>query len=125
MLAYKTPSQNSFHKRKQFHALQKDETESISDWFKHLQVFITKCEFDSMSDYMLIDKFVSGLNEMDFEKISKVASWTLQDLILVVIGNGHIFSTKQTKEKKQSPNDIASVHIKSENVSEKKLDKLL
>lgn len=115
MLVYRTPTAAAFYKRKQFHATRKQHTESISDWFKRLQQFIANCEFDCISEYMLIDKFVSGLNEMDFEKISKVATWTLQDLVLVVIGNEHIFNVKHIKD--ELPRNIPNANVKSEMVS--------
>lgn len=115
MFVYQTPTVAAFQKRKLFHATRKEHTESISDWFKRVQQFIIKCEFDGMSEYMLIDKFVSGLNEMDFHKIAKVPNWTLQDLILVVIGNEHIFKTMQTKD--NQPQDYnPSINVKCETV---------
>lgn len=117
MFVYQTPTVAAFHKRKVFHATRKEHSESISDWFKRVQQFITKCEFDCMTEYMLIDKFVSGLNDIDFQKIAKVANWTLQDIILVVIGNEHIFKTTQTKDSQHQ--DISNVHVKYEKVRTK------
>lgn len=117
MLVYKTPTVAAFKKRKLFHASQKEHTESTSDWFKRLQQSITKCEYDLIVEYILIDKFVSALDEIDFQKISQVPSWTLQDLILVVIGNEHIFNKIQTKG--NQPQEIASVNVKFETVSSK------
>lgn len=115
MLVYKTPTIAAFKKRKLFHATQKEHTESISDWFKRLQQSITKCEYDLIVEYVLIDKFVSALDDINFQKISQVASWTLQDLILVVIGNEHIFNKLQTKD--IQPQEIASANVKFETVS--------
>lgn len=114
MIIYNTPSTVAFHYRQQFHAMQKQDDDTTLDWFKRLQHSVEKCEFDHMlSDYMLIDKFVSGLNDYDFEKISKVPTWTTDELVLVVIGNAHIFINPQ-------PNiDCIEIEIKNE-VSEKK-----
>lgn len=61
MIVYKTPSHAAFHHRQQFHAIQKIQNESISDWYKRLQKVIDHCEFQDITDYMLIDKFVSTL----------------------------------------------------------------
>lgn len=117
MLVYRTPTIAAFKKRKLFHATQKEHAESISDWFKRLQQSITECEYDLTAECILIDKFVSGIDELDFQKISQVASWTLEDLILVVIGNEHIFNKIQTKD--NQPQEIASVNVKFETVSSK------
>lgn len=102
MIAYETPSTAAFHSRRQFHAAQKTQNEPISDWFKRLQWLNNKCDFRSVTDYMLIDKFVSGLGDDDFNKISKVATWTAEELILVVIGNPHIFKSTASKEDEHS-----------------------
>lgn len=107
MMVYRTPSIGVFRNRKRFHATQKTNSESISDWFKRLQKFINNCDFDCISDYVLIDKFISGLNDTEFEKISQVPNWTIEELILVVIGNAHIFNTKAlTNVKRTSKNGI-------------------
>lgn len=117
MLVYRTPTVSAFKKRKLFHAIQKEHAETISDWFKRLQQSITDCEYDLTAECILIDKFVSGLDELDFQKISQVASWTLEDLILVVIGNTHIFSKFVIKDSQSQ--EIANVNVKSEAVSSK------
>lgn len=101
MIVYQTPSPTAFQSRRQFHAAQKSLHESISDWFKRLQKFIGNCDFEHVSDYMLIDKFISGLSESDFEKITPLPFWTVEELVLVVIGNAHIFNTKEFKECQQ------------------------
>lgn len=122
MIEYKTPSIAAFHHRLQFHAAHKAQNESITDWFKRLQKFINHCEFAHISDYMLIDKFVSGLGDADFEKISQVATWTIEELILVVIGNAHIFNrnisskdSSSISERIEALEAIETKYIKAEN----------
>ncbi|XP_031623087.1 zinc finger protein 420-like [Contarinia nasturtii] len=115
MIVYKTPSTGAFHYRKQFHATQKPQSECISDWFKRLQNSIEKCEFERFSDYMLIDKFVSGLNDSDFDKISQVSTWTTEELILVVIGNAHIFRNLSMNSAENNDGiEIVDIQIKNE-----------
>lgn len=97
MIVYKTPSRSIFQNRQQFHAAQKTNDESTSDWFKRLQQIIGICEFETIAEYMLIDKFVSGLSNSDFEKISQVLSWSLEELVLLVLGNSHVFKTNANK----------------------------
>lgn len=97
-MAYKTPTKIAFQNRKRFHATQKSNNETISDWFKRLQKCTGDCDFGQIYDCMLIDKFFSGLTESDFEKISQVPVWTVEELILVAIGNAHIFNTKDAKQ---------------------------
>lgn len=117
MITYKTPTIATFYNRKQFHATQKTQSESISDWFNRLQNFIAECRFENVSDYMLIDKFVSGLSESDFEKIAPVAKWTVDELVLVVIGNTHIFKSNSCKEYQEiDVNETAYIQIKCEDI---------
>lgn len=118
MIVYKTPSTVAFHRRQQFHAAQKNPSETISDWFMRLQLFIDKCEFESVCDYMLIEKFISGLSDEDFEKISQVPTWTTEDLVLVVIGNPQIFKNVSRENQLQvNINDILSLQVKCETVN--------
>lgn len=105
-MSYDTPSMAIFQNRKRFHAIQKSPSESTSTWFKRLQTSIGHCAFSRISDYMLIDKFVSGLSETDFETISQIPTWTIDELILVVIGSAHIFDSKQVTDcSRQQPID--------------------
>lgn len=130
MMVYKTPSIEAFRNRKRFHATQKTHSESTSDWFKRLQKCLNNCNFDYISDYMLIDKFLSGLNETEFEKMLQVPNWTIDELILVVIGNAHIFNTKACTNAKlpsktgvtdatnqNNKDDNERFHIKSEDMT--------
>lgn len=121
MIVYETPSTVAFHSRREFHAAQKIQNESISDWFKRLQNLNKKCSFQNCADYMFIDKFVSGLSDDDFNKLSKVVAWTVEELILVVIGNPHIFKTTLSKpDDHDQLKDIQSIlnsQAKPENVS--------
>lgn len=116
MIVYKTPTSVTFHNRKQFHASQKTHNESTSDWFRRLQNVIAKCEFEHISDYMLIDKFVSGLNEIDFQKISQIGAWTIEELILVVLGNAHIFKNLPIRDGEEVNDNcnISTVDVKTE-----------
>lgn len=135
MIVYQTPSMGVFHNRQRFHATQRAQNENISDWFKRLQKFNDNCEFQDVSDYMLIDKFISGLNDSDFDKVSQIPHWTVEELVLVVIGNAHIFNIKKSRgtrhlhesfqshedeltneqnDNRESGNDIEDVHIKME-----------
>lgn len=117
MITYKTPTIDIFDNRRQFHATQKTQSESISDWFNRLQKFAAKCQFENVSDFMLIDKFVSGLSECDFEKIAQVASWTVDELVLVVIGNTHIFKGNLSAECREiDENETAFIQIKCEDI---------
>lgn len=110
---YDTPSMTIFQNRKRFHATQKSPSESTSNWFKRLQNYIEHCAFSRISDYVLIDKFVSGLSETDFETISRIPTWTIDELILVVIGSAHIFDSKPVTEynrqEKVASHDTSSV----------------
>ncbi|WP_230132599.1 hypothetical protein, partial [Campylobacter jejuni] len=65
-IIYKTPSHLAFNCRKIFHAMEKNPTEDLEQWFFRIQSVITDCDFDNFSDFMLIEKFISGLNEKTF-----------------------------------------------------------
>lgn len=63
MLAYRPPSVSALACRRKFYSSYKLADETISDWFERIADSVPGCEFDNLADIMLIDKFLSGLDE--------------------------------------------------------------
>lgn len=76
MIEYKTPSLISLQNRKFFHKCHRKPTENNGDWFTRLRDSVSSCSYGIFSSFMLIDKFVSELNDENFEKISKKSTWS-------------------------------------------------
>ncbi|XP_031624092.1 zinc finger protein 664-like [Contarinia nasturtii] len=71
MTEFTSPSLVVFQSRRLFHMCQRKQADNITDWFDQIRAQITKCMYGVYNDFMLIDKFLSGLNDNDFEIISR------------------------------------------------------
>lgn len=47
----------------------KQPTESITEWFERIVEAVNGCEFENLADIMLIDKFLSGVDEAVYQQI--------------------------------------------------------
>lgn len=59
-IVYKTPSKSAWRSRRTFHLSQKDSHESDNDWLHRIQNYLVDCDYGSLADFMLIDKFVTS-----------------------------------------------------------------
>lgn len=119
-IIYKTPSHSAFHCRKIFHAMEKKPTEELEQWFCRIKAAITGCDFDNFSDFMLIEKFISGLNEKTFEKYAEANTLTVEQLLLIetsdaFIGNSPFLDIKF--EPIKDIDELLSLEIVERNIS--------
>lgn len=119
-IIYKTPSHLAFNCRKIFHAMEKTATEELEQWFCRIQSAIDGCDFDNFSDFMLIEKFISGLNEKTFEKYAEINTLTVEQILLIessdeFIGNNPFVSIKF--EPIKDIDELLSLEIIKRNIS--------
>lgn len=69
MLAYRPPSIEALMRRRVFHSSSKELTESTIEWFERIVQTVDGCEFGNLADIMLIDKFLSGIDEAIYQQI--------------------------------------------------------
>lgn len=72
MYEYVTPSKSVFQNRKLFHSHQKEQYETVDQWFRCIVNSLESCKYGKLSEFMLIDKFITGLDD---ETYCKFASW--------------------------------------------------
>lgn len=87
MERFKMPSKAVFQSRKLFHMCQRELAESIDKWLLRISSSIGTCEYETICDVMLIDKFLSGLNNEEFEKFAQNTEWSEKLLFEAVIEN--------------------------------------
>lgn len=80
-IMYKTPSNAVLTNRKMFYGLQRKRREPIEQWLKRIQNCIDYCKYPSTIEFLLIDKFVCGLNKCELEIIQSAQNWTLKQLL--------------------------------------------
>lgn len=83
ILHYKTPSRAAFYCRQVFYSCQRELVESNEKWFRRIEECVDGCDFGTLSDFMLIDKFISGLNADAFEKFSQMQTLTVERLLAI------------------------------------------
>lgn len=103
-MIFKVPSQLAFHSRQVFHSYEREKTENIDLWMLRIKHSIASCEYETLTEFMLIDKFLSGLNNEDFKMFSQHASWTEE-----------LLRTFVTENKLQVPNNGAGEYVNSIN----------
>lgn len=78
LVLYRTPSKAVIKNRREFYALRKKRGESTEKWLKRVRTHVNCCEFLTFSEYLLIDKFICGLNNEEIESIQNAHTWTLE-----------------------------------------------
>lgn len=114
---YKAPQKDTIQYRQAFYRLKRENNESIEKWLRRVQECIDCCEFPIFVEFLLIDRFVCGLNNVEMEIIRGTESWSVMQLFDSFLNQnmGNELTFADTNEK---PNRKGSVD--SELVSELK-----
>lgn len=83
ILHYRAPSRAAFHCRQVFYSCQREQIESNEKWFRRIEECVDGCDFGTLSNFMLIDKFLSGLNSDAFEKFRYTQTITVERLLAI------------------------------------------
>lgn len=79
-IKYKIPSNKTRRNRSLFHGLKKNRRELIKKWFQRVQSHISHCEFEKLTEILLIDKFFCELNDEEIKSFQGTDTWTLNQL---------------------------------------------
>lgn len=79
-LLYKSPSNAIIANRKAFYGLKRRNGECIQTWFERVRSHINHCKFPKIMEFLLIDKFMCGLNSDEMESIRCVDIWSFRKL---------------------------------------------
>lgn len=108
-ITYKTPSFPAFCCRKEFHMIERESSEDLEHWLQRIQTAIAGCDFGDFTEFMLIEKFLCGLSEENFEKYSKTNTLDVDELLTI--------GTSNTSTLKSSDDGIEFDPIKDELLS--------
>lgn len=84
MIEFKPPSLSAFRCRRVFHKCKRKQTEDYEEWFNRISDSMVNCSYGAFNDFMLIDKFMSGLNDYDLEQFSQKKLWSEKQLLLFI-----------------------------------------
>lgn len=88
---YKVPSPQAFIHRRAYHFANREEDESIKQWFDRIQACVKLCEFDIYEDILVIDKFLAGLDDSVLQRYRHKPSLTMDDF-MELLWSDHSFS---------------------------------
>lgn len=78
---YKTPSPKMRHNRKVFYGLHRKFAEPIEKWLKRVENRISRCNFAEFTEFLLIDKFFSELDNSEMDILqSERRTWSIKKL---------------------------------------------
>lgn len=78
---YKTPTDQIRKSRRKFHHLRRQSNESLANWLGRAKRAVNRCRYPSfMVEFMLIDRFICGLNNTEMATIQLSNTWTLQQI---------------------------------------------
>lgn len=78
---YEAPSNQILRNRRAFYGLKRKAKETVEQWLKRIQSSIRCCEFPTIIEFLLIDRFVCGLNRNELKIMRCVQGWTVKQLI--------------------------------------------
>lgn len=117
-IIYKTPSRSVFEKRKIFHGIQKWNSEEPQEWFDRIQIAIDGCDFGSLNNFMMIDKFISGLNESIFEKFIQTTELSVEDLLVIALSDEPFYESSFIVTKFEPIDEFLSLDLIKSNDSD-------
>lgn len=78
---YQTPSDAVLQNRRTFYSKQKLKDEPMTQWLWRIRDCIVGCEFDALSEFLLIDKFICELVDTDeIHRFKNIESLSLKQL---------------------------------------------
>lgn len=98
MCEYLTPSTATFYNRKLFHSHQKEQYNTVEQWFRSIKNLLAGCDYGSLSEFMLIDKFISGLDEENFQKFAPWSTLSIDTVQSIVLSSKDSLVLKGSQE---------------------------
>lgn len=109
---YKIPSDAVIENRRIFYSLHKESTETICNWLNRLQISIVSCKLGQKSDFHLIDKFFSELNEEEICQLNRAKKWSVAKLAAIVFTDEK-FGAKTHKSYKNNKIPTNAGHVQT------------
>lgn len=80
MHKYTIPSLAAYHKRTLFHSIERSPSEANDEWYNRILEVLQGCEYGEFTDFIVIDKFISGLDYETFLKYAGRTTLTIDDV---------------------------------------------
>lgn len=83
-ITYKMPAEDIRKQRQVFHSLNRKPGESMDFWIYRIDVCSRVCDYGVLTEHMLIDKFMSGLTEDEFDDFSCWGKININKVMLII-----------------------------------------
>lgn len=80
---YQIPSFEAIQKRKLFYTSAKFTDETVFEWYKRVENAGNQCEFNHLHDFLILDKFVTGLNDGILKRLSEKIVLSLDEIFAI------------------------------------------
>lgn len=84
---YEIPSSTIIDHRIEFYAMHKESTEALERWLYRVRRSADYCQFGTLRDFLLMDKFVCELNNDDIQILRNTGTWSFNELDAAVKAN--------------------------------------
>lgn len=106
MYEYVTPSISAFQNRKLFHSHQKDQYDTVEQWFYSIINSLEGCEYGELSEFMLIDKFINALDDEMYEKYALRATLTIDAVQSIGFDNKNHYKSPSKATNEEITHDL-------------------
>lgn len=83
-ILYEIPHDAIIDHRNKFYALRRESSESIEMWLDRVRSSTDFCEFGTLRDFFLIDKFVCELASDEIQMLRNTGTWSLAEILNAV-----------------------------------------
>lgn len=112
---YKAPKKEIIQNRKTFYDLKRGKNESTDEWLKRVQKCISSCDFPIFVEFLLIDRFVCGLNKTEMQIILNTETWSLKQLLEYFLNQN--INTECTEKSDTADRNVSARAMDSESVN--------
>lgn len=78
---YQIPSEIILYSRKLFYLSQKEKEESVLEWLRRIKTCVDTCDFGTLTDFFLIDKFTCELDTDEIALLKSIGTLSLERLL--------------------------------------------
>lgn len=79
---YRIPSQSILQMRKAFYSLHRENDETTDQWLNRVRSSVRNCEFPLFFKYLMMDRFVCGLNTNELKTIQSAGKYSTLDQLV-------------------------------------------
>lgn len=88
IFSYRISSREAFNHRKNFYSCQRNRIETNENWFQRIRNCVSRCDFGGFSEFLMLDKFVSGLNSDIIERCRPAQALSIAQLMSIANNGG-------------------------------------